>query len=133
MAHLIPEHEYVFSFARSSGPGGQNVNKTNSKAILHWDLYHSHSLSAEAKERFRQSFSTRINSEGWVVVSSDQFRDQHQNAENCLVKLDEMIQKILYPPKKRVKTKPTRSSVKQRLDSKKKNSQKKSNRKIRYE
>lgn len=128
----IPEDELVFSFARSGGPGGQNVNKVASKAILKWDIDSNQTISAEVKERFRKSFGNRISSEGIVVISSDEYRDQPRNIETCRQKLAEMLRSVEHPPKKRRPTKPTRASKERRLATKKRDSEIKAGRRVKF-
>lgn len=123
----IPEKELHFQFVRSSGPGGQNVNKVNSKAQLKWNVAAS-ALAPEVKDRFLAQFGGRVSSAGDVQVQSDRYRDRLRNQEDCLEKLREMILSVAFPPKKRKKTRPTFSSQQKRLGSKKKNSQKKQGR-----
>ena len=115
----IPSSEIEFTFARSSGPGGQNVNKTSSKAILRWNLWESPSVSQAVKDRFSATFSTRITVNGDVVIHSDESRDRAINEKTCLEKLLELLKKVWTPPKKRVPTKPTKGSQRRRMDSKK--------------
>jgi ribosome-associated protein len=122
---VIPASELVVSFARSSGPGGQNVNKVNSKAILRWNVQATNSLRPEIKARFVANFSTRITQTGEVVISSDRFRDQARNLSDCYEKLRQLIHASLVAPKKRRKTRPTRSSVEDRLTNKRQKSQQK--------
>lgn len=128
----IPEDEYELSFARSSGPGGQNVNKVSSKTTLKWNIDNTQSLRIEVIARFREMFGNRINNDGMVVVQSDKFRDQPRNIEDCKSKLAKMIEEVLTPPKKRKPTKPSRAQKEQRLDQKKKNAEKKKNRSWKY-
>lgn len=120
----ISAAELSFSFARSSGPGGQNVNKVNSKALLRWNFAGSQ-IPIDVKERFRKAFGSRLTKEGELLVTSDRFRDQARNHDDCLEKLREMLLTVAYPPKKRKKTKPTRSSQERRHSSKKKQGEKK--------
>lgn len=124
----IPEHEFRFTYARSSGPGGQNVNKVSSKALLRWDLMNSPSLPFEVKLRFQERFPTRLTTEGYVVIQSDETRDRLRNQEACLEKLRELLLAVAYPPKKRKQTKPTRGSVRRREQSKRIHSDKKKSR-----
>lgn len=124
----IPLGEIEFSFARSGGPGGQNVNKVNSKATLRWSVVLSSSISEEVKKRFMNSFANRISAQGDLVLTSQRHRDQKQNVDDCLDKLKTMLLSIEKPPKKRKQTKPTKAMVEKRLDTKKQQSKKKSRR-----
>ena len=126
----IPVSEISLSFARSSGPGGQNVNKVNSKAVLKWNVAASPSLPEGVKSRFFQRFSQRINQAGEVVLASDRFRDQPRNVTDCYDKLRHLIQTVLVPPRPRVKTRPSRASVERRLQDKRRQSLRKSRRRL---
>lgn len=120
---IVPAAELSTSFARSSGPGGQNVNKVNSKATLRWNLRASSALSDEVKLRFETCFPTRINQAGEVVISSDQFRDQGRNLSDCYEKLRHLIQAAATVPRQRKKSKPTYGSIQDRLTNKRYRSQ----------
>ncbi len=128
----VPDSELEFTFVRSSGPGGQNVNKVNSKAVLRWDLLNSVAVSEEVKKRFLEYYSTRINQDGELVLTCDADRDQAQNKAGCLEKLQTMLARAATPVKKRKKTKPSRSSELKRRESKKRNSDKKKARSSRF-
>ncbi len=129
----IPDDEFDISFARSSGPGGQNVNKTNSKAVLHWDVTNSPSLPWDVKARFLKAFASRLTTEGSVVIASDESRAQEANVKGCLEKLKAMILTVATPPKIRKPTKPTKSSQRARVDNKKARSNtKKTRQKVDY-
>jgi ribosome-associated protein len=118
--HLrIPETEFVWTYVRSSGPGGQNVNKVASKAVLRWDLAASSSLPADVKARLRARETNRITVEGELVLTSQRYRDQERNRQDCLDKLREMIAQAAVRPKVRRKTKPSRGSKEARLREKK--------------
>ena len=112
--------EIEFSFVRSSGPGGQNVNKVNSKAELRWCVVRSQALPPPVLARFCEKYAGRITSNGEIIITSDQFRDQARNKADCVEKLSQLIRAVLHPPKKRLKTKPTRSSREKRHTSKRK-------------
>jgi ribosome-associated protein len=128
---VIPSSELIASFARSSGPGGQNVNKVNSKAQVRWNLRASDALPAEVKLRFESCFPTRINQAGEVMLSSDKYRDQGRNLSDCYEKLRQLIQAALIVPRKRKKSRPTRSSIEERLTEKRQKSVQKTQRKFR--
>src|SRR3954471_6160363 len=104
---LIPDEEFTWSFARSGGPGGQNVNKVASKAVLRWDFAHSPSVPDAVKARFRERFPSRLTTEGEVVLASELTRDQGRNREDCLAKLAALLRAVARPPKVRRPTKPT--------------------------
>ena len=115
----IPLKELEFSFARSSGPGGQNVNKVNSKAILRWNVAASPTLPLGPRMRFLSTFASKLTSDGEIILSSDRHRDQGKNIEECLSKLRQMIRDVAIPPRPRKKTKPTRGSKLRQEKSKK--------------
>lgn len=124
----IPLEEFAFSFARSSGPGGQNVNKVNSKAVMRWNPTTSPSLPEGVRIRFLGQFRSRLTNDGELVLSSDRHRDQPSNIEDCYTKVREMLLAVAKAPKKRRPTKPGKAAKQRRLDSKKRESQKKQNR-----
>ena len=124
----IPESELRFTFSRSSGPGGQNVNKVSSKATMHWNAVETPSLPDDVKERFLKTYASRLTNLGEVVIVSQESRDQPKNIQICQDKLRAMILEVLTPPKKRRPTKPTKGSKARRLDAKKGRSQVKENR-----
>lgn len=128
MGFRIPENELHISFSRSSGKGGQNVNKVSTKALLKWKPSESQALPKDVIKRFEAKYSSRINSEGEVVLQSDRFRSQSQNEEDCRAKLYEMIRSVETPPKKRKKTKPSLAQKRKRLELKKRQSEKKKDR-----
>jgi ribosome-associated protein len=106
----IPDSELRWSFVRAGGPGGQNVNKVASKAVLRWDLVGSPSVPADIKSRLLTQQRRRITSEGELVLNSQRFRDQERNRQDCLEKLREMVQQAAKRPTPRRPTKPTRGS-----------------------
>lgn len=108
----------MLSFARSTGPGGQNVNRVASKVTLRWDVAHSRSLPADVRERFVRRFARRIASNGELVLSSQRHREQARNVDDCLGKLRAMLAAVELAPRRRVKTRPTRASIERRLTGK---------------
>ncbi|MCW5824410.1 MAG: aminoacyl-tRNA hydrolase [Cyanobacteria bacterium TGS_CYA1] len=125
----IPLSEFAFAFARSGGPGGQNVNKVNSKAIMRWEVARTQSLPYDVKARFMEKFASRLTAENEIIVTSQKFRDQNRNVDDCLEKLRAMIESVAQKPIPRTPTKPTYSSVKKRVEKKVALSQKKKARK----
>ncbi|MBP9838083.1 MAG: aminoacyl-tRNA hydrolase [Proteobacteria bacterium] len=128
--NLLSKSEYTFSFSRSSGPGGQNVNKVNSKATFIWQLSENKTFSSEVIQRFKDKYKNKINSENELILTSEEYRDKPRNIEECFSKLSKMLSSVLLPPKKRKKTKPSRSAVEKRITAKKHHSKQKQNRKV---
>lgn len=127
--HLtLPSEQLEWSFARSSGPGGQNVNKVNSKATLRWTPTDPPPLSQAAWKRFCRSAKRYVTSEGQIVIQSQEHRDQPQNIEACNEKLRTLLLAALTPPKRRIATKPTKASRQRRLDDKQRRSDSKKSR-----
>ena len=123
------ENEFTFSASRSSGPGGQNVNKVNSRVQLRFVVNNSAALSEEEKARIFLKLGNRINSEGELSVTSDSERTQSGNKQKTIERFFMLVEKALTIQPKRIKTKPTAASKLKRLYSKKINSLKKQYRK----
>ncbi len=121
----IPRSEFRFTFMRSSGPGGQNVNKVNTKVRLHWKILDSLSLPEEVKERLLTKYRRRITAEGEFLVTSQRFRDQSRNVEDCLEKLREILGSVAVAPRLRKKTRPSRAARERRLRQKREQSDRK--------
>ncbi|MEY4930764.1 MAG: hypothetical protein RI909_1488 [Bacteroidota bacterium] len=122
-AELIPELE--FSTSRSSGPGGQNVNKVSTKVFIRWNLLHSTLITDEQKMVLLNKLSSQLTREGELIINSQESRSQLQNKELALEKLDVLLRKALTKPKARRATKPTKSSKVKRVDNKKRHAEKK--------
>src|SRR5712691_6972388 len=114
----IPAGELQWTFVRSGWPGGQNVNKVASKAVLRWNLAASSSLPEDVKARFRAQQRNRITADGDLIVTSQRFRDQERNKEDCLEKLRHMILQATLIPKPRKPSKPGRAARERRLQTK---------------
>jgi ribosome-associated protein len=121
----IPRREIRFSFVRSSGPGGQNVNKVASKAVLRWPVAASRSLTDEVRSRLLARYGRRINDRGELVLSSQRYRDQAKNIDDCLAKLRNLILSAAKAPRPRKKTRPTKASREARLRHKRETTEKK--------
>jgi len=117
--------ELTFSMSRSSGPGGQNVNKVNSKITLELDVMRSSVLSPWQKEQIMRRLASRISGDGILILTSQENRSMIVNKEAALVKLNELLRLSCTPPKPRKATKPTKTSKKVRLQSKKLHAEKK--------
>jgi ribosome-associated protein len=114
----VPRSELVLSFARSSGAGGQNVNKVNSKAEIRWDIASSGSVPQDVLGRFLSRYKNRLDADGLVMVTSEKHRDRERNIEDAVAKLEEWVQSVWEKPKPRIKTKPTKGSKRRRVNEK---------------
>jgi ribosome-associated protein len=121
----IPDNELQFTFVRSSGAGGQNVNKVNSKAVLRWPVTANRSLPKDVRHRFVLKYQQRINKIGDLLLVSQKYRDQTRNVDDCLKKLSHMLLTVAKAPIKRKATKPTAASKKRRVEVKRVTSVKK--------
>ena len=111
----IPRREIQFSFVRSSGPGGQNVNKVASKAVLRWQVVTSPSIPEHLRSRLVGQLGRRMNDRGELVLTSQRYRDQSKNIEDCLQKLSELVASSVKMRKRRKKTALPRSAREARL------------------
>jgi ribosome-associated protein len=122
-------NELLFTSSRSSGPGGQNVNKVNSKVTLKFDVKRSIVLSDDQKEFLMRKLETKLTKDGVLVLTADDKRSQLQNKESVVLKLDALLRKAFTPRKARKATKPSKAAKQKRLKTKKLVSEKKNWRK----
>ncbi len=115
----ISEREIQEDFVRASGPGGQNVNKVSTAVQLRFDVHNSPNLPEEVKIRLMRLAGKKITDSGVLIIDSRRYRLQNRNREEALNRLVTLIKKATEKPKKRIKTKPTRSAKEKRLQSKK--------------
>lgn len=118
----IDESELQFAFVRSSGPGGQNVNKVATAVQLRFDVNNS-ALPGEVRERLRHLAGNRITREGELVIEAKSHRTQEQNREDAVKRFTELLQHAFRKPKARTKTQPTKASREKRLKEKKQRSE----------
>lgn len=125
----IPEEELEFSFVRSSGPGGQNVNKVATAVQLRFDAGASPALPPDVRERLIRLAGRRVTAEGVLVIVARRFRSQLRNREDAVQRLVTLVRRATEQPKKRRKTRPSKASVERRLDTKQRRARLKSSRK----
>jgi ribosome-associated protein len=128
----IPEDELEITYARSGGPGGQNVNKVNSKAVLRWSVVTSPSLPEDVRARFIEKYQSRLTTDGELILTSQRHRDQASNTSDCIEKLRQMLEIAARKPTVRRPTRPSLGSKIRRVDEKRENSRKKHQRRSSY-
>jgi ribosome-associated protein len=119
----VPDSELTFETSTSSGPGGQNVNKVETRVTLLWDLTASPSLSDEQRGRLTDRLASRLTKDGVLRVTSQRHRSQSANREDTVERLRELVAEALKPRRKRRKTKVSRSAKRRRLEAKKRRSE----------
>ncbi len=125
---VIPASDLVARAVRSSGPGGQNVNKVASKVELRFDLPGTSAISPDVKARLRALARGRLDADGWLVVVSQATRDMPHNLKDARAKLAELIARALVPPRPRRPTRPTAASRERRLEAKQRRARRKAER-----
>jgi ribosome-associated protein len=124
----IPRSELDVRVSRSSGAGGQHVNKTSSRVEIFWNITSSQAISEEERSRLLDKLASKLTTEGSVRVVASDMRSQSRNRELAEERLAELVRRALVVPKKRRPTKPTKASKEARLEEKKRRSRKKSDR-----
>ncbi|ALN89382.1 MULTISPECIES: alternative ribosome rescue aminoacyl-tRNA hydrolase ArfB [Lysobacter] len=128
MAITIPEQELVERFVRSTGPGGQNVNKVATAVELRFDIAQSPSLPDAVRERLLTKRDRRVTGEGVLVISAQRFRTQDRNRQDARERLAAFVDSGLRAPKPRIATKPSRAAKERRIGAKKERGATKRNR-----
>tara|TARA_B100000029_G_C17164446_1_gene810871 strand:+ start:275 stop:694 length:420 start_codon:yes stop_codon:yes gene_type:complete len=129
----IPESELGLEYSRSTGPGGQNVNKLETRVTILFDVDGSPSLSSVQRARIREKLATRITKAGMLRVTSQRHRTQAANRNAAMERFVDLLREATRPARKRKPTKPTRASNQRRLDSKKKRGESKRGRSGRWD
>lgn len=125
---FIPISEIEFTFIRSPGPGGQNVNKVATGVLLRFNIVHSISLSEEKRQRLLEVLRSRLTLSGDLIIKACRYRTQNRNKEDAINRLQAFVTEALKPVKKRKKTKPSKAAIEQRLEDKKRQARAKSRR-----
>jgi ribosome-associated protein len=131
----IPMKELELSYARSGGPGGQNVNKTATKVVLHWDFWKSEALNTDQKMAIQRDtvLSNRMNKEGVIVLHEQTTRSQDSNRELVIQKLHDLVKNALTPQTERIETKVPKWKKHERVEDKRQHSRRKQDRSARYD
>lgn len=119
----VPRAELEFRASRSGGPGGQHVNTSSTRVELTWSVSGSPSLTEEQRARLLEKLANRIDGEGVLHIAASEHRSQHQNRDAATERFRELLREALHVPKPRKKTRPTRASREQRLQSKRRRSE----------
>ena len=116
---VIHEKELTFDFVRSSGPGGQNVNKVSTTVQLRFDVKASDGMPVEVKKRLKALAGKRITDDGILIIKAGRFRKQEQNRQDAVERLVRLIRSAAVKPKKRIKTRPSKAAKERKLSDKK--------------
>ena len=128
----IPLDELQFRFSKSSGPGGQHVNKSETRVTLLFDVANSPSLTDEQKALLMEKLQNRMDKAGVLQISVQTFRSQSRNRDTAVARFQRLLQNALTPPKKRKRTKPGKAAKEKRLAEKKQRSQRKEERRQKW-
>jgi ribosome-associated protein len=120
---FLDENDLAYTYTRSSGPGGQNVNKISSAVQLRFDLARNTSLPADVRQRLAKLAGTRITAEGTLIIHAQRYRSQSKNRQDAINRLVVLVRQAAISPKKRRKTKPSTAAKTRRLKQKKRRSE----------
>lgn len=119
---IIPTSELTFATSRAGGPGGQHVNKSNTRITVRWNVADTHALDEKQKNRVLNKLANELTSEGEIIIHNGSSRSQMQNKKAALALLAEKVRNALHIPKKRMKTKVSKGTKEARLQKKKQHS-----------
>lgn len=128
----IPEVELEEQFIRSSGPGGQNVNKVSTAVQLRFDVVHSESLPENVKRRLKRLAGKRMTDEGVLMIEARRYRSQEKNRQDARERLAALVRRAMQKPPRRKTTRPSKAARQRRLDTKKKRSEIKRSRRVKH-
>ncbi len=117
---VIPDHEIEIATSRAGGPGGQHVNRTDTRITVRWNVHKTQALNDTQKQRVLQNLQSKLTTEGDLIIHDSSSRSQQQNKENALRRLAIEISKALYVPKKRMATRVPKAAKESRIESKRK-------------
>jgi ribosome-associated protein len=126
----IPDEELLYTFIRSSGPGGQNVNKVATAVQLRFDVLNTTLLDEQLKKRLAKLAGKRMTGEGVLVIEAKRYRSQDKNRQDALERLEHLLEKAALAPAKRHPTRPNLAAKAERLEKKKQQAEKKRNRSL---
>ena len=129
----IPLNELIYTASRSSGPGGQHVNTSDTRIQVRWNVKDSSALNEAERTRLLKMLASRLTEAGDLILAGDSHRSQRRNREDVTQRLAAMVREALIPPKPRRKTRPTRASREKRLDEKRQKSRTKKDRGKKYD
>jgi ribosome-associated protein len=130
---IIPEYELKIATSRSGGPGGQHVNRTESRVTVRWNIKNTTALNEEQRARVLKNLESRLTTEGDLIVSNRTTRSQIQNKENALTILAQIVSKALYVPRKRMATRIPKAAKERRFQEKKRHGEIKKMRNKKFE
>lgn len=130
---IIPRHELTFRASRAGGPGGQHVNTSSTRVEVLWNVLQSRAITEEQRERLQDKLASRLDAVGNVRVVASAYRSQARNRDDAEARLASLVRRALIVPRARKKTRPSRTAVEKRLKTKKLASEKKRERRQRYD
>ena len=129
----IPLSELAYTASRSSGPGGQHVNTSDTRIQVRWNVKETAALDEEERERVLKNLASRLTEAGDLILAAENHRSQRRNREEVTRRLADLVREALIPPRPRKKTRPTRASKKKRLDDKRRKARTKKDRGKKYD